>query len=174
MGWASPVSPLAASLDIKFTNGPAGQVSTRIGDPLLVTVSTEPLDPSAGTPSTQFIEGFTPTLITPAVPTFFQIPFTTGLVTLLIPGVATRRIRLLTIDAHIYWSPAMNAPHSGINFQIGDGVIALIGFLSMDHPSDSRAYPGGVDFGLGLGISLQAQTHFANNLIAPSITYQII
>ncbi len=52
LGWSATLTVGAASVDIIAQAGPAGQVSTQTGDPVIVTLSTEPVASSPGSPDT--------------------------------------------------------------------------------------------------------------------------
>jgi len=94
--------PELASIDVLFSNGPAGQVSTQQGDPPFVQIYSEPVGESQGIPSgggTAFIQQFTPTVLAQAGG---NCTFSTGVFqATLRAGVANKRWRMYAVSINL-------------------------------------------------------------------------
>jgi hypothetical protein len=157
IGWSRSLDGLA-SIDILFSDGPAGQVSTQQGDPPRVWLDSEPVAPSSGiaSPGAAFIEGFTPVLAA-----FTQQTLTSlgppGNVVLIAP-VANRRIRLYSVSVQLGRPDDSQGFQQQVPIAIGvfDDTIApatlAILNLSPEHPSDQIGFQPGLDVVTGAGV----------------------
>jgi hypothetical protein len=173
--------PTIASIDVMFSNGPAGQVSTQQGDKPVVMIYSEPVGESPGVPSgqgTSFIEQFTPVVIASDQQT---VTFSVGITArVLIAATANKRIRVLTINCTMV-PFASNPPVSwdtGMTlrfFQNTDGVdqVALVR-LDPFHPVDSQLFPSGLDCAVGSPLKYSAFTDFFTLPVGIMVTHQLI
>lgn len=176
LGWSTSLPHDASSIDILAQDGPAGQISTAQGSPIVVYLTDTSIGSNSGSPDpgAGFIAGFTPTLvasITQQVPTF------AGLATTIVPGVAGRRIRVLSLTASVFISSiGLGVGDSSIGFAVQDTfatVTIVVGAVHRLSPYISN-YPGGIDLPIDAGIDLSASVAFAAEVLNLSITYQVI
>lgn len=155
-------------VDVRYLPvGPAGQVSTLVGDPVTVTLFDAAEAPPASTGG-PFITGTTPPLAFVLSQLFST---STPVPQIIIPAVAGKRIRILSIDL---WTPL----DSGV-------VINLYGASSLtgpqliigqrwDRPSSSRYYPNGFDFLTGDPLHLLVRPIFIDTNVNLTIGYVIL
>lgn len=90
LGWATPVSPANATIEITYVPGPGGFLGTTAGAPAVVTLTGYPVAPSPGVP---FIASQqSPTLSVLPGFTNYGVPNKT-----LIAGVANQRLRIYSV-----------------------------------------------------------------------------
>lgn len=155
-------------VDVRYLpTGPAGQVSTLVGDPVTVTLFDAAEAPPASTGG-PFIIGTTPPLfvvlsqpVTPAAP----------LNTTLVAAVAGKRIRVKSVD---FWNPA----DSGVVVNLfGASVVSgpqLIIGSRWDQPSFNRYYPDGFDFVTGDPLRAVISPTWATAYVNLTIGYVLI
>lgn len=177
LGWSVGMPHGASSVDIVSQDGPAGQVSTSEGSHYVVHLTDDMLPSSAGSPDpgAPFIRGFTPSF---AVDTSQQVPATTGLANQpLIPGVAGRRIRLLSISARVVLSfIGVTNGADTIGFTVHDDTANVVvgGRVGPDQPSYYNGLGSGLDCPVGAGVNFTAATYFCDEVLGLSVTYQVI
>jgi hypothetical protein len=118
--------PELASIDVLFSDGPAGQVSTQQGDAPFVHIYSEPVGESSGIPSgggTAFIQQFTPTVLATVSGT---AQFSTGVFqNTLFLTPALKRVRLFSISVGLRAAFQVPAPNyisgSGFDWIIESG-----------------------------------------------------
>lgn len=165
LGWGHSFQPTLASIDVLFSGGPAGQVSTNQGDDPVVVIYSDPVGESPGIPSgagTAFVEQFTPVQAQAIIQPIAQSTGITGQILFLpTPG---KRWRLLTLDVFLggFTSapPASTPLDVGVTYYINassTGLTQVAGHVDPRQPTDSKNYPNGLDFPVGDGISYDAQ-----------------
>jgi hypothetical protein len=178
LGFAHSFAPTLSRIDIRFANGPAGQVSTQQGDPPTAYIYDTPVGESAGQVSTAgaaFITQFTPVLTVNNPLVLATFTGTTG--TLLV-AIANQRYRVLTID--VSRAPGNPAGDSGAGYTIRDGIAPgtfddkVNGQISKESPTSHHLYPAGMDMTVGRGVSYTANGDFSDTTLAVSMTYQVI
>lgn len=164
------------SVDIVFSNGPAGQISTQQGDSLTLEIDSEHQSESLGT--AQFIDQFTPVSVASDQQT---VTFSVGITArVLIAAIANKRFRILTVNTTLVpfaSNPAVSwdTGASVRFFQNTDGVdnVALVRLNSF-HPVDSQVFSGGLDCVVGRPLKYSAFVDFFTLPIGIMVTYQII
>lgn len=179
MGFQHSFSPTFARVDILFSNGPSGQVSTQQGDPVRATIYDVKIGDSPGTPSQggAFIEQFTPVLTISDQPV---VPVSTGVTNNIIPATPNKRIRLLTCISTL--DPFFSNPpvpyDTGISIRFFESVTGLndriLVRLNPDHPVDPQVFANGLDCTIGAGLQYTAFPDWATVPIGIMITYQLI
>lgn len=97
LGFAHNFSPTISHIDIRFMQGPSGQVSTTLGDQPVATIYDRSLSESVG--SSQQSSVFIPTQQSSAFGFIadYLVTVTAGGGGTLVPGIAGRRIRVLSL-----------------------------------------------------------------------------
>lgn len=173
--WSRDLEYAGTAITVRYGQSPAGQVSTRQGDPYTVTLNSEPVGNSPGV-AQQFVEQFTPvqTANTQQTINFLGfIPITIA------PAIANKRYRLLAASLILDISATTGLSYDSstaieIFDSLGGGGNVQIPLHLTGHSQPSDHFVGEVDFPVGSGISMSGATEYANTDIILSITFQII
>ncbi len=176
LGFAHSFAPTLSRIDILFANGPAGQISTQLGDVPTVYIFDTPVAESAGVASSGgqgFILQFTPVLL--AINTTFDI----GLVTVtqnLIPAIATNRVRVLTLSAQNSLDSVDHHGMSPVRYTLeAPGIGAFfLGELHSEKLAHQDIWPNGLDFPFGGAVDLAMTSDWSNNRVFIRCTFQRI
>jgi hypothetical protein len=177
LGFGHSFQPTISRLDVLFSVGPAGQVSTQQGDKPTVTIYSEPVGEAPGVPSgagTAFIEQFTPY----QVGTFLQnVAFSAPLVGgTICNGAANKRIRVLGIQGWADPNFGGNGPaESGCKWTIfpsdGSGVPFLQFHLTV---RDILTYTIPTDYPVGASVNHTIVCDWADVFLSLAITFLLI
>lgn len=179
LGFAHSFAPTLSSIDILFANGPAGQVSTRLGDPPMAYIYDTPVAESAGQVSSagaSFVQGFTPV----QTATLLQVVSPGGLLQVtLASGIANRRHRLLTFAANLLGMSAayddlLEPAPAHIFVSTTPGTTKFSGLLTPAVPNFAQVFPAGLDCEIGALIAISMVVYYATVQIDSTITYQTI
>jgi hypothetical protein len=173
IGFRRTFAGTLASIDVRFTAGPGGEVSTEAGDPPLVILDSDPQGEIGVDPGRPYIERFTPTggiLFDDLL-----VPFSSGLVQPLYQPPATKRLRVLSLS--IAYS-GLNTGESPVTFWFVSQPSAFTylasGMISPDHPTMFFDYAAGVDLPLGEQLEAQLSPYWADARVAISASLQEI
>lgn len=182
LGFAHSFAPTLSSIDILFANGPAGQVSTQLGDPPMAYIYDTPVAESAGQVSSagaSFVQGFTPI----QTATLLQVVSVSGgaIEVNFVLGVANRRHRLLTFAANLigmsagYDQVTSLEPAPAFFFvKTSPGSTKFSGLLTPIAPNFSQIFPNGLDCEIGARIAIVMSVYYATVQIDSNITFQTI
>jgi hypothetical protein len=177
LGYARSFPSGHASIDIRFTNGPAGQVSTLQGEAPTVIIDSNPVGVSEGSPSgAPFVQDFTPVLSS------FRVVATTTVATTttLLAAIANKRFRLLTfaLAANTGAFPFISHGQSRVKWRLLAGTNSSTdGILSGSlGPNDelSREFVSGLDVPINTPINLYHAADFASRTLTVTLSYQVI
>lgn len=158
LGWALALSYAQTSVSVVAGPGPAGQTSTSAGDPWNLTVVTEPLSPSQGVPTPGKND-----IIPTAQSSNFAFNGLTAIaanhtdIFNLVPGVAGKSVRLLTLSLSYYLfvrdAPLMMSIDSG---SLGGSIGYALTIGGVYKASDTVVFPSelGVMTTVGNGLSV--------------------
>lgn len=181
LGFARTFDNAVASVTIRASNGPAGQVSTSDGDAVRVVLDSVGAGNSAGSGSgsggDSFIANFTPTIAASAT---LVVPVPAGVSSILYAAIPGARFRLRSLsvarDTTSIVTPTLetyDAPTFWRLFTTG-AVQMDFGMLSSDTPVDDRGYGGGLDFPTGEGVSITLTGDWAQTYVNVSATAEQI
>lgn len=177
VGYVHNFPTTLASLDVLFSNGPAGQVSTRQGDTLTLEIDSSNSAENLGV--TTFIQNFTPLVVGTLA---LSVPYTNGASGVVLAAVANKRYRIHTIDVTLGGFYAVPPPQiaydSGIHYFFFASVTAttlLVGRLNgVTHPSFQHIFSEGLDLPVSNGLSITAVDDWANNDMFITATAELI
>ena len=179
LGWTRSFSTAAASIDIRFVNGPAGQISTRVGDPVRYTVDSLPLGISEGVASGNAVAGFIEQF-TPVIPVSLvdQTVSFSGTTLTIIPAVANQRVRLLSFSISYGFGLAGGNHDTPIGWALLDTSVSTRfagGMFGAGVSKESvRLYPAGLDFPVSRGVRVFAQGILSGDSVDIFASYQAI
>ena len=179
LGWAFGFAYDVSSFDIiAQALGPAGQVSTTAGDPIVVYVTDYRIPDAVGSSPPGFIQQFTPVL------NAFLFNLTVSVITgaggTLIAGVVGKRIRLLSIDLFINRSSnaggACNDDTITCIMQDSSNAsnVSLLAAGGRNGGKDNREWPNGIDITTGANLTYAMQTAFQSMGCRISASYELI
>lgn len=162
--WVKRVDPAAANVtSLTFdATGPAGQISTRQGDQVTLTL----LDQIPDVADTSFIQGFTPTTTVRAILVFIN---GAAIPVLSIAGVANKRIRILTITLH---ANITDAPVQLVLRDAGNEIIWTT--IKPPQAYEYLSFPEGLDISVGGTFDILGYQVWASITLDALVTYQLI
>lgn len=173
-GWALVLAGVP-NVDVRFSpiQGPAGQVVTKTGDPVIVTLVDE--DENVGdTNGTPFIEAFTQVL---SVQLQGKTMGLSGNTFVVVAPIPTKRIRILTAEVDMAGGAFIEASspanfvwqeHASLTRRVS-GMVAWI-----NHPLDVQIFPLGLDCTLGEGIDFAGNGIWSDVVVNMTLSYQAI
>lgn len=189
IGWSYDFPYGVSSIEIVPQDGPAGQVSTIQGTGVTVYLSDASVGLSSGSPDlaaigaagspdpgASYIQGFTPQLNA-----ITQVDSTAaGATVAFISAVTGKRVRLRTLGvSFIPFSPIIGTQDSSSPCQVRLVTTPVTSYplaflLTVEHPTDFRAWDNGMDFPIDQGVNVLARGIYANNTCLFVATYERI
>lgn len=169
--WSRDLQYRASAITVRYGKSPAGQISTRQGDPYTVTLDSEFVGNSSGV-AQQFIENFTPVLT--AVRANLTVGVLSGgIVPGFIAAVTNKRIRILTATASLDPADVSESPTIvSLDDSLGSGYSIPLVLNGRDQPSDK--FVGIFDLPISAGLNINAGTDWANVIVNISVQYSLI
>lgn len=174
IGWSMPLSYEQASITVKSGISPAGQVGTIQGDAWTLTLDSTPVSVSAGGPTSQFIQQFTPQF-NANVSLLARTSIATSAA--ILPSNTSKRYRLTQVFVNTF-----NAGTPKTDFIVPwnlaqPGNIVINGCLiSRDRESEFMSFSNGLDApGGGLAMVFQCDPSFISDVhVFCTVYYQLI
>lgn len=175
LGFGHSFQPMLSRIDVLFSAGPAGQLSTQQGDKPTVVIYSEPVGEAPGVPSgqgTAFIQQFTPIQVASVLSLLATL---NGASQTIVAATANKRIRMHTFSVYTAGASVSTWPHnSGWSY----GFISITTFVGFGghlyYPKMDDMKQIELDFPVGEGITFSATADWADVTVNCDITFSLI